>query len=372
MPAGKDLQIADELIARSIDILRFSAGERARVFELLKRLEDDLVELLFYSGKNLTDITRADKTRLLQQAQKAIDDYYGQAEGQLSDSLEGLARVEAQATVATLTGAFQAAIVPSLPPEDFFKRLVDDTLIQKAPSAEWWSRQAGDVAFRFKNELAFGLAQGETNAQIITRIRGRAVSWKMVDGERVYEYAGGVMQIARNNAAALVQTSVQTVANEARRATFDENSDYIKGIRQLSTLDSHTSPTCVAYSGAAWKLDADHTPIAPNKLPYNGGTPRHFNCRSLETPITKTFRELGINIDEPPESTRSSVDGQVSAGITFHDFLQRKEKQGRQFVDDLLGPGRAELWRDGKITLQQLLDARGRELSLAELRRKYG
>jgi hypothetical protein len=38
----------------------------------------------------------------------------------------------------------------------------------------------------------------------------------------------------------------------------------------------------------------------------------------------------------------------------------------------MLGKGRAELWRSGKITLNQLLDQRGNPLTLAELRSQYG
>jgi hypothetical protein len=38
----------------------------------------------------------------------------------------------------------------------------------------------------------------------------------------------------------------------------------------------------------------------------------------------------------------------------------------------MLGKGRAQLWRDGKITLQDLLNAQGVPLTLRELREKYG
>ena len=39
--------------------------------------------------------------------------------------------------------------------------------------------------------------------------------------------------------------------------------------------------------------------------------------------------------------------------------------------DEQLGAGRAQLWREGKITLKDLLDGKGRELTLDELRDKY-
>lgn len=375
--ASKDQKIADDLIVRGVDLTRFTAGERIKVFERLKRIEDELTELLFFSGRKLSDISRADKARLLRQAQEAIEQYYGEISKDQAATLGEIGRIEANATAASFEAAFASAIVPSLPTETFFKKLIDNTLIQGAPSAQWWANQAADVTRRFQLEVSQGLAMAETNDQIITRIRGRAVSWKMVDGKRVYTYAGGVMQIARHHAASQVATSVQTVANAARFETFKENEDVIKGYRQVSTLDSHTTLVCVAYSGAEWKNDAARTPIPPTTLPFlnptgsPSGTPRHWSCRSILAPITKTFRELGIDLPEPPETTRAATGGPISAKMSFDDFLQMKEKSSKGFTDDLLGDGRAELWRKGDIRLDQLLDQTGRPLSLEELRRKY-
>lgn len=363
----QDLALADSILDRQITLFRFAAGERAAILRILKQMEEELVELLFYSGKPLTEIGRADKARLLKQAQAAIEQFYGEAQGAMAASLVEVGRLEAAATVAGLEMALQGAIVPSLPTATVLKRIVDTTLIQGAPSADWWKRQAGDVAFRFQTAVAQGLAQAETNAQIISRVRGTGQGFSMVEGKRIYNYTGGVMQVSRANAAALVQTSVAAVANRARMDTFMANQDVIKGVRQLSTLDSHTTPICVAYSGASWSLP-DYRPTDGTKLPFNGGTPRHFNCRSICTPITRTFKELGLDLPEFPGTTRSASGGPVAADTTFEAFLTRK---GPAYADELLGPGRAQLWRDKKITLQQLLDQNGRPLTLKELRKRY-
>jgi hypothetical protein len=351
--------IADALIGRTVDMFRFTAHERAAVLVMLKRLEEDLLELLVFSGRKLSDATRADKAALLKQAQTLINDYYGEASDMIGRNLAGLGELEGAATAASLGAAFAGAIKPALPPQGFFKSLLSNTLIDGAPSADWWKRQAGDVAFRFGNEVRQGVAAAETNAQIIRRIRGTAA-------------APGVMQIARSNAAALVQTSVQTVANAARFETFNANEDVIKGWRQLSTLDGHTTLVCVAYSGKEWNKKLE--PIGGHDLPFVSpkgavtGTPRHWNCRSLMSVITKTFAEMGIDLPEFKPTTRSATGGPVAANTTFEQFIDRK---GAKFADELLGPGRAELYRDKKITLSQLLDQSGRPLSLDELRKRY-
>jgi hypothetical protein len=369
----KDDALADEVITQQLSLFRFTASERAAVLSLLRTMEENLVEILFNSGRALTDTSREDKARLLRQAQAVIEDYYGQASDRADTQLADLARVEAAAHVASLETAFQGAISPSLPTATVLRKLVDNTLIQGAPSADWWARQAGDTAFRFKNAVAQGIAQAETNDQIIRRIRGNAVGYQVVDGTRVYTYAGGVMDVTRANAAALVQTSVQAVAAAARRSVNEANLDVIKGVRQVSTLDGHTTPVCIAYSQAAWKLPG-YVPERPNNLPYNGGVPRHWNCRSIEIPVTRTFKELGIDLPEfdPSTTSRSATGGPVAADMSFGAFLKRQEQKGPSFVDDLLGPGRAQLWRDGKITLRDLVDQKGRPLTLAELRKRYG
>jgi hypothetical protein len=65
---------------------------------------------------------------------------------------------------------------------------------------------------------------------------------------------------------------------------------------------------------------------------------------------------------------RASSAGPVDRKTTFTDFLAR---QSPEFQNNVLGKDRAEFFRSGKLTLQQLVDESGRELTLAELRAKY-
>ncbi len=90
-----------------------------------------------------------------------------------------------------------------------------------------------------------------------------------------------------------------------------------------------------------------------------------MNCRSIEIPLTKTFKELGLKTKEVEFTTRASDEGQISAKTTFNNFLVRK---GKAYQDEMLGKGRADMWRAGKITLKDLVDGNGRPLTLAELK----
>jgi SPP1 gp7 family putative phage head morphogenesis protein len=77
---------------------------------------------------------------------------------------------------------------------------------------------------------------------------------------------------------------------------------------------------------------------------------------------------LGKVIDGEPGGTRASTDGQVSASLTFEGWLERQPID-RQ--NDILGKGRAELYRKGTITLQDLVSGRGRPLTIEQLKSRY-
>ena len=129
----------------------------------------------------------------------------------------------------------------------------------------------------------------------------------------------------------------------------------------------HNSQICKAYSGKAWKLDG--TPIG-HSLPYNGGVPRHFRCRSVEVPLLKDIDDIAKGkANNLPESTQASMDGQVPADWDFSDWLKTKSVE---FQKSTLGETKYNLWKSGKASLTDMLDFTGRPLTVAELRAKYG
>jgi len=343
---GVDAFIADALIAHSINLIRLQGGFIKAVQVILDDLEADLVKKLT-DGRELTSFGRQRLLDLLAETRSMIASAHIDARAAVD--IDGLAQVEAQFTRTTVAAAIADKLTVGLPNAAVMRALASEVLIQGAPSADWWARQAGDTAFRFAGAIRTGVAQGETNAQIVARVRGKADM-------------PGVIEVSRRNAEALVRSSVQTVANTARLEVFKANADVINGVRQLSTLDGRTTDICVAYSGGQWDLEGK--PLPGTKLPFNGGPPRHWNCRSVLSPIVAPIKGLDFG-----PTTRASMDGPVSADLSFADWLQKKPAA---FADDLLGKGRAQLWRDKKITLAQLLDQRGRPLTLAELQEKYG
>lgn len=342
--------MSDAIISHQLDLLRLEAGARRRVAGVLARLERELVARL--RERDMTAITRARLNELLAEARAAIETRYGQAQGIGESAMNSAARTSA-GNAAGSVSALSVDISAGLPTASYMSRAVSSAVIMGAPSSEWWARQAQDTAFRFAGAVRQGVAAGNTTDEIAARVAGR----------RGY---AGVMDTSMQNARSLVHASIQEVANEARMETFRANEDVIEAVEQLSTLDGNTTDVCIAYAGMQWTLDEE--PIG-DALPFDGGPPRHWGCRSVLVPVTKTFKELGIDAPEPKEGTRASADGPVKAGSSFDDFLSRRTEEEQ---DEQLGKGRAQMWRDGKITLPQLLDQRGNPLTLAELEERHG
>lgn len=342
-----DKKLIDDVLHQSLNIFRFKAAKQTEIAKRLKALEKQLIKEL--SGPLLSDSRRDDINKFLKNSGGIIAEHYEKASSGLE--LNKLSETVAGNTSKSLK-IFLGDEAPKIPSSMYFKSVMSDVLIKGHAVKDWWSEQSRQTAFKFAGEVRQGLANAETNQQIIARIVGtKAVP--------------GIMPIARNNAAALVQTSVMAVANDARLSTFQANSDIIKGLQVVATLDGHTCVICMGYSGAEYELDG--TPL--NDAPaLNGGPPWHFNDRCVLVPITKTFKELGLDIPESEFTTRASDLGQVDSKTTFDDFLQRK---GKAYQDEMLGEGRADLWRDGKITTRDLIDGKGRPLTLNQLQEKF-
>lgn len=349
MPVNVNTQLARLFADRGVSLLRLSAGEMRKLRALLRRLEADVVARLAVAELSASKASALNAT--LGDVRALIENGYSAIAAEHTQMLSGLITLESGFVAGTINRAIGIDVMSALQPTSLLRALLSDDTVLGAPSKDWWSQQATNLAFKFAQQMRIGIAQGETNAQLIQRVRGGG------------DFAG-IMETSRNAAEALVRTSVQTVAHTARLETFKANDDVIEGVQQQSTLDNRTSDICIAYDGASWDLEGN--PINGTTLPFNGGPPRHWNCRSVLVPIVKSWRDIGVDADIPEfeASTRASMDGEVAANTSFRDWFDSRSVSQQ---NEILGRGRAELYREGKITLQELLDQRGRPLTLQQL-----
>lgn len=347
-------KLADLAIERQLDLNRYTGSLQNDLLRLMRDLAAD-IEGQFRG--DLTDYNKARLSALIRDIRELVADTYGVLADELSTEFPQLASDEAKWARQSFNATVGANLMAALPTEAAISRIAAGVLFQEMPLSDWLKRQEGDTNFRITQSIRTGIGLGETNGQIMRRLANLKV--KNLGDETA-------LGITRRNLNTIVRTAVQDVTSAAQLATLDANADIIKAYQHLSTLDSRTSDICVARSGLTW-TPIEYKPIGHDivfKRP-----PLHPNCRSKLIPVTKSFRELGLDIADYTPSVRASMDGEVASDTTFAQFLDRK---GKAFQDDTLGHGRAELWRAGKITLPDLLDPQsGRPLTLRELRAKY-
>ncbi len=353
-------EIADLFTEHALDLQRFDAGQRRAVRRWLKELEDDLVAQLTRSdiaGAARTATKQRRLERLLAQVRESIRASYRREAGRLASELRELADIEGEATARMVNQGVGFDLMDVEITREQARAIVEDTLIQGAPVREWWQRQAGDAVRRFQDQMRLGIAEGESNAKLVRRIRGGTV-----DGVRVE----GFMQVKRHQAESLVRSATQAVAQRAREETYRQNRRVISSVIWLATLDTRTTLGCAARDNRRYNVETKE-PIGHN-FPWEGGPGnRHWGCRSTSAPVTKSWRALGIDRDELPPATRASMDGQAPADTSFEAWLSRQSRERQAAV---LGEGRAELWREGNLTFRDLIDGTGRELTIEELRQK--
>lgn len=296
MSPSVNAQLADRSAAHAIDLLRFDSDARSRVLAYLRSLESRLAAQL--SDANLsggmTEFRRARAETLLRQVRETIAEAFADMADAADAVLRGLAKVEsatAMAGVGKLLVATRFELNILTPAQ--LSSIVDSTLIQGAPSRAWWQAQAGDLLERFSTAIREGVGLGETNDELVRRVRGRATGKRHtyeLNGKRYtyVEFRGGLMDTSTRNAEALVRTSVQTIAGQTRRDTFEENQDVVKGVVQVSTFDTHTTVTCRARAAKAWSLP-DYQPIDHN-IVYAGGVPLHWGCLPGDCLVTPRGR----------------------------------------------------------------------------------
>ena len=214
---------------------------------------------------------------------------------------------------------------------------------------KWFDDLSEGAQRTIESELKIGLAEGESTASLVSRIRGTGPG------------AEGVFGTIRRQTEATVRTAVNHTVTQARELTYAANSDVIKAVRYVATLDNRTTLICAS-------LDGNVTPINDGPRP-----PQHMNCRSTTIPIMKSFEELGIPLNEIPPGSRVQVsenfDGQVPSDLNYPQWLRG---QSTKIQNEVLGATRGRLFRANKVTIERFVDRRNQPLTLDQIRRREG
>ena len=350
-------KILDRITGFSVDIQRYEASVQRTIIRQLKRLEKSLV-LELKESDLITARRQQTKNKrlkaLIVKTRETISTAYKEIANSQLTILSEVAELSELQTVSALNKSLKVDLINPSMSKTTLNRIASDTLIEGATTRNWWGRRTGQFQSKFEDTIRIGMLQGLTTEAMVSSIVGTKVN-RFKDGALYSQYRG---------ADALVRSSIQTIANTSRLDTYQNNTDVIKGIEWSATFDNRTSAICMSLDGLQW--DMNYKPIGHNKV-FVGST-AHWNCRSTQVPITKSWEELGAKQKvKVPVSTRASMDGQISGGRNYEDWLRSKSKA---FQIEVLGVEKQKLWKAGKMSFSDLINQRGNPLTLQEIKAK--
>lgn len=345
--------IQSRAIAHAILIQKYGTGVANKIVRLLNSADAEIVERIAarlatieQRGFDSGPATTARLNQLLEEVRALNRAIYERLANELTSELTEFAVSEADFQRKALVTSIGADLSTVVPAPERLRAIVTETPMEGRLLASWAEGMEAGRADRINAAIRLGMVQGESTDAIVRRIRGTKAA----------QYGDGVLDISRRSAQSIVRTSVNHVSNVTAQATWKANDHLVKGWQSLGVLDSRTTPLCAS-------LDGEVFPIGEGPIP-----PRHIGCRSISVPVTKSFRELGIDADELPEGKRASMDGQVAGKTRYEDWL-RGQSDSRQ--EAILGKKRAEAFRTGKVKFNDLVRSDGSFITLEQLRKSY-
>ena len=353
--------LADEAIRHQVDLSRYSNSVVRKIMTLLNRSDDRLFAELTSALERLSPASfTVERLEAVLGGVRSINaQAYELAGVELRKELQELTAYEA---------AYQRmALVSVLPLQVSVAGVAADVVYAAALARPFQGvilkGALADLemgkAKLIRQTIAQGFTESKTTDQIVRELRGT----------RVNGYADGFFEGKRRDIEAVTRTALGHMAGFAQDRVVEANLDLIKAVVWSSTIDLKTSKDiCIPRDGKMYTPDT-HKPIG-HSLPWLQGPGRaHWCCRSAQTYVIKSHKELGIDLPEVvlPNGTRASLDGQIPAKT---DFLQWANKQSAERQDEIFGVKRGQLLRKGGLQAKDLYSAKGQFYTLEELKTK--
>lgn len=309
MPDGNPNQaIFDATVRHRIALERYSAEDARQVLKWLEDLKSDIQARLVRA----TPGRRAQLESLLDDVRAIHGDTYRRIQGELTGRWRTRAGLEADFHAEKLRAAGIEASISKLTTDAAYQaalaRPMDGAVLR-----DWLTGLDSGARRRMDRALTISWTEGESLDRAVKRIRD-------------------VTEINKRSAKTLVRTANTHISNAVQQASAEANADIVKEVEWRSVLDSRTSPICRSRDGQRYPIDSGPRP------------PAHPGCRSIVIEILDGF--------PPPQRE------------TYNEWIER---QPARVQDEVLGPTRGKLLRDGKFRASQFVDRRGQTIRLDEL-----
>jgi len=314
-------KLADSITMHQVNLERVKSGLDKKAKSVFRQLEKNLKTEIIKAdptGVTAPSYRQARMKKLLTQTRATLSSTYKRMSKDMRLSMKELAATEGayhQQLINKHVGVEIASVAVS---KEMIESIVNEkNIIGGTKAADWWMRQSVNLQRRFESTIQEGMLRGEPLQDLVKRVAGTKKN----------DYKDGIMQTTIRQAAMLIRTSVQTVANDARNQLYAANTDVVKAVQHISTLDSRTTPICQERSNKIWSLP-DYQPVG-HSIPWLGGPggSLHWGCRSTTAPVLKSWEELG-------------ADGIKTDGRPSHDteayFKKRyKERLEKLYAKDI-------------------------------------
>jgi hypothetical protein len=363
MPKTANEALLDEAIRHQIELQKYSNHVVRQMVSILNAVDADMFAQLSSALESMSpeQFTVQRLQAMLGSFRATNASAYAQVSKELTKELRDFTEFESQYQKMSLEHAFPFEFnVASVSVDQVYAAAMAKPF-QGALLSSALEGLSAARAQRVERAIAHGYVEGKTSSAIVRELRGTKSS----------HYADGVTEIDRRNLQSIVQTAIAHTAAVTRDAVHKENADVLDGEMWSSTLDNKTTSLCRIRDHLLYTVD-DHTPIG-HDVPWLAGPGElHYNCRSCSVPVLKSWSELlgvdGINESDFLEGTRASMDGQVPRQTTYNEWLS---KQSAERQDEVLGPVRGKLLREGKLAPEKMYTNRGEYMTLLQLRAKY-
>jgi hypothetical protein len=375
----------DAVLRHQIGLRRYSAGLAKKVAVLLEEADKALTAQLnmrladFTPGQ--TDFTSERWKALLSDIRDQREAVVQQIQALTRGELPPLSVMEGAREVAILEAAIPIRVELATIAADQLRAIITSKPFHGRLLKDWFMELKHTDQSRLIQALQIGMVQGEPITELVRRIIGT----------RANAYADGILAITRRDANTIVRTAVNHVSNTARSYVWDANEDIIQCRIWTATLDGRTSAMCRARDGHGAPVGNQELPEGvPPLEPPDATPPGHMNCRSTMVAYingvgvvghrptvtdTRTRRQREIDFRKQAKAEGKTIQqvrkewsdkhiGRVPAATTYQEFLAR---QSVLFQNEVLGPTRAALFRNGGLKLDQFVDRAGNELNLHDL-----
>lgn len=321
----------------AIYINRYSGSQLKEMLPYLQRIKKRLAGEL--SQGDLTEFSRKRLQKTYNEIESMMLDIYTRMGKKLESNTKAFASYEAQ----------------------FSKRMME-----KATRVEWDIPAMNQVHAAVFSEPVVtlgvkGIDVGEVldefgktkSKQLLTLIQDGVILGRS-NPEIIKDFAAVIDSNVAKDLQAVVRTITSHASSVSRNEVLKANEDIVDRYQWVSTLDSRTTETCMALDGQIFYIGKGPMP------------PAHFNCRSTTIPIVKKeYNIQGLVDSERPAVGEDGPEQGVSATMNYGDWLKT---QPNAFQDEVLGQTKAQLFRDGGLSLDRFVDANYKPLTLEQLR----